>query len=67
MMTSAAEAELGNLFKNRKEAVLVLSTLTELGHQQPATLIQVDNSTAHGLVNSNRQQQKSKAIGMQFY
>eukprot|EP00957_Ditylum_brightwellii_P108181 8253583-Ditylum_brightwellii.AAC.1 len=38
-----------------------------MGHPQPATLIQVDNSTVHGIVNSNIRQQKSKAIDMQFY
>eukprot|EP00957_Ditylum_brightwellii_P059898 4547629-Ditylum_brightwellii.AAC.1 len=66
-MASAVEAELGALFENAKEAVLLRATLTELGHQQPATPIQVDNSTTHGIVNSNIRQHKSKAIDMQFY
>eukprot|EP00957_Ditylum_brightwellii_P091282 6951018-Ditylum_brightwellii.AAC.1 len=46
-MASAAEAELSTLFENAKEVVLLRTTLTELGHQQPASLIQVDNSTTH--------------------
>eukprot|EP00957_Ditylum_brightwellii_P161152 12270382-Ditylum_brightwellii.AAC.1 len=66
-MASAAEVELGALFKIAKKAVALHTTLQELGHQQPATPIQVDNSTAHGIVNSNIQQQKSKATDMQFY
>eukprot|EP00957_Ditylum_brightwellii_P150996 11497798-Ditylum_brightwellii.AAC.1 len=41
--------------------------LEELGHLQPATLNQVDNSTAYGIVNSSIQQWKSKEIDMQFY
>eukprot|EP00957_Ditylum_brightwellii_P186361 14189645-Ditylum_brightwellii.AAC.1 len=64
IMASAAEAELGALFKNTKEAESLHAMLTELGHQQPATPIQVDNSTAHRFVNSNIHQRKSKAIDM---
>eukprot|EP00957_Ditylum_brightwellii_P052964 4015329-Ditylum_brightwellii.AAC.1 len=67
VMALAAEAELMALFENAKEAVLLCTTLTELGHQQPATPIQVDDSTTHRIVNSNIHQRKSKAIGMQFY
>eukprot|EP00957_Ditylum_brightwellii_P047121 3578245-Ditylum_brightwellii.AAC.1 len=67
VMASAVEAELGALFENVKEAMALRTTLRELGQQQPATPIQVDNSVAHGIVNSNIWQQKSKAIDMRFY
>eukprot|EP00957_Ditylum_brightwellii_P074296 5645385-Ditylum_brightwellii.AAC.1 len=60
MMASAAEAELGTLFEDAKEAVVVRTTLRELGHQQPATPIQVDNYVAHGIVNSNIRQQNQR-------
>eukprot|EP00957_Ditylum_brightwellii_P178470 13594519-Ditylum_brightwellii.AAC.1 len=63
-MASAAEAELGTLFENAKEAVSLRAMLTELGHQQPATPIEVDNSTTHRIVNNNIRQHKSKAIDM---
>eukprot|EP00957_Ditylum_brightwellii_P172381 13123491-Ditylum_brightwellii.AAC.1 len=53
VMVSAAEAELGALFVNAKEAVALRITLEELGHLQPATPILVDNSTAYGIVNSS--------------
>eukprot|EP00957_Ditylum_brightwellii_P105094 8010170-Ditylum_brightwellii.AAC.1 len=56
VMASAAEAELGTLFENAKEVVALRTMLQELGHQQPATPIQVDNSVAHGIVNSNIRQ-----------
>eukprot|EP00957_Ditylum_brightwellii_P085066 6467879-Ditylum_brightwellii.AAC.1 len=56
VMASAAEAELGALFKNAKKAVAMCTTLQELRHQQPATPIQVDNSVAYGIVNSNIRQ-----------
>eukprot|EP00957_Ditylum_brightwellii_P138848 10583854-Ditylum_brightwellii.AAC.1 len=49
-MASVAEAELGALFENAKEVVSLRTTLIELGHQQPATPIQLDNSTAQGFL-----------------
>ena len=66
-MASAAEAELGALFENAKEAVAICHALTEMGHPQPPTPMQVDNTVAHGIVNSNIRQRKSKAIDMHFY
>eukprot|EP00957_Ditylum_brightwellii_P200904 15314574-Ditylum_brightwellii.AAC.1 len=49
IMASAAETELGVLFENAKEAVALRTTLQELGHHQPASPVQVDNSVAHGI------------------
>eukprot|EP00957_Ditylum_brightwellii_P129807 9901319-Ditylum_brightwellii.AAC.1 len=60
-MASAVEAEVGTLFENAKEAEALRTTLRELGHQQPANPIQVDNSIAHWIVNSNIRKHKSKA------
>ena len=51
VMTSAAEAELGALFINAREAIYIRRVLEELGHPQPRTPIQTDNSTAEGLIN----------------
>eukprot|EP00957_Ditylum_brightwellii_P091728 6984344-Ditylum_brightwellii.AAC.1 len=67
IMPSTAEAELGAIFENAKEAVVLSTTLNKSGHQQQATPIQVDNSTAHKIVNINICQHKSKAIDMHFY
>eukprot|EP00957_Ditylum_brightwellii_P190485 14499587-Ditylum_brightwellii.AAC.1 len=66
VMALVTEAELGALFENSKEAAALQVTPEELGHQQPATPIQVDNSTTYGIVNSSIRQRKSKAIDMQF-
>eukprot|EP00957_Ditylum_brightwellii_P086162 6555982-Ditylum_brightwellii.AAC.1 len=66
-MASATEAELGALLENAKEAISIRNTLVEIGHPQPPTPIQVDNAVAHGIVNSNIHQRKSKAINMRFY
>ena len=55
VMSSAAEAELGGLFINAKTAMPIRTTLEELGHKQPPTPIQTDNSTACGVANNEIQ------------
>ena len=49
VMSSAAEGEMGALFINAKEAVHMQRILHEMGHSQPRTPIQTDNSTAEGV------------------
>ena len=66
-MASAAEAELGYLFLNCQEYVPIQITLEEMGHSQPPTPVQVDNSTALGIATGTIKQRKSKATDMQFY
>ena len=46
IMASAAESELGALFLHCQEAVPIRVTLEEMGHPQPPTPVQVDNSTS---------------------
>jgi len=65
--SSAAEAETAGLFTNMKEATILRTILKEMGHPQPPTPIQVDNSTACGIANNNIKLQRSKAIDMRFY
>ena len=48
---SAAEAELGALFLNTRQARVIRLILAELGHPQPPTPIHIDNTTAVGIVN----------------
>jgi len=67
VVASAAEAELGALFLNAQHAHPLCITLEELGHPQPATPLQTDNSTASGIANDTLKQKQSKAIDMQFY
>ena len=67
VMASAAEAELAALFINAKEGTVIRTTLQEMGHQQEATPIQTDNSTANKIANNTCKQQRSKAIDMRFY
>jgi hypothetical protein len=67
VMSSAVEAELGALFINAKIAVPMRKTLEELGHPQPQTPVQTDNSTAYGVINNKIQPKATKAMDMRFY
>jgi len=64
---SAAEAELGALCINASEAVPMRQLLTEMGHKQPKTPIQTDNTTACGVINNNIQPRCTKAMDMRFH
>jgi hypothetical protein len=67
VVASVAEAEIGALFLNAKEGVNIQNILKEMGHPQPATPMQTDNTTAHGILRGTCKQQRSKAIYMRFY
>ena len=56
VLSSAAEAELGALFYNAKNACPIRVTLEELGHPQPPTPLQTDNNTASGIINDTVKQ-----------
>jgi hypothetical protein len=68
VMSSAAEAELGALFRNGQEGYAIRNTLEEMGHKQLGpTPIQTDNSTAEGIANDTVKAKRSKAMDMRFY
>jgi hypothetical protein len=67
VMSSAAEAELGALFLNAKEAVYLQQILTKMGHPQPRTPIQTNNTTAKGVINNKIQAKQTKAMDMCFH
>ena len=66
VMSSAVEAELGALFINAKEAVHMRRILQEMGHPQPRTPIQTNNSTAKGVINLRVRPKRTKAMDMRF-
>ncbi len=66
VMSSAAEAELGAMYINARKAVEIRTILEEMGHKQPATPVQVDNSTAKGIVNKRVQPKRIKAMDLRF-
>ena len=67
VMSSAAEAEIGAMYINAREAVPQRRTLVEMGHPQPRTPMQTDNSAAHSVVTNNVQPKRTKAMDMRFY
>jgi hypothetical protein len=67
VMGSVAKAEIGSSYTNGQEAIPIRTTLEEMGHPQPPTPMQVDNSTAEGFANDTIKQKRSKAIDMRFY
>jgi hypothetical protein len=66
-MSSAAEAEIGAVFINAKEGDFLRTTLEELGHKQPPTPMETDNTTATGYSNGTIKQKRTKAMDMRFY
>ncbi len=66
-MSSAMEAEVGATFMTAREICPMRVTLEELGHPQPPTPFQVDNSTAVGFANGLIKHKRSKAIDMHFH
>jgi hypothetical protein len=66
-MSSAAEAEIGAVFINAKEASVLRTTLEELGRKQPPTTMETDNTTATGYINGTIKQKCIKAMDMRFY
>jgi hypothetical protein len=67
VMSSAAEAEIGAVFINSKEGAVLRTTLEELGHPQPPTPMETDNTTATGYSNGTMKQKLTKAMDMRFY
>ena len=62
VMSSAAEAKIGALYINCKEAIPARHALEFLGHKQPPTPMQVDNSTALGVVKKTIQQKQTNHL-----
>jgi hypothetical protein len=67
VMASAAEAEVAGIHLNAQEGVSEHNCLIKMGHPQPPTPIQTDNTTARGIVTGTIKQKRSKAIDMRFY
>ena len=67
VMSSAAEAELGALFINCREAVPAHHKLEEMGHKQPPTPMQTDNTTALGVVTNNIASKRLKLMDMKLH
>jgi hypothetical protein len=67
VMASAAESELAALFITTREMIPHHQTLISMGWPQPKSPIQMDNSTAAGVVNNTIVPCRSKMIDMRFW
>jgi hypothetical protein len=67
VMSSATEAELAGLYIMAREAVYIRIILEEMGHKQPHTPLQTDNSMADGVVNGKITPKRTKAMDMRFH
>ncbi len=67
VMASAVKAELGALYLKTKEAVYLQQILIEMGHPQPQTPIQTDNTMAEGVTNKKIQPKCTKAMDVRFH
>ncbi len=67
VMSSATEAELRALYIMAREAIYIRIILEEMGHKQPPTPLQTDNSMADGVVNGKIQPKRTKAMDMRFH
>jgi hypothetical protein len=66
-MSSVAEAELGALFIFVKTAISMHQTLAELGHPQPCTPMQTNNTMAHALLTNKILPKALKAMDIRFH
>ena len=66
VMSSAAEAEVGSLYMNAREAIPLIYTCEELGHIQLPIPIKTDNSTVSGIINKKVKLKRAKAFDMRF-
>jgi hypothetical protein len=68
VMSSAVEAILGTLmFINAITGVSLQRTPKKMGHPQPCTPIQTNNSTAHTLLTKKTLPKVLKAMDMRFH
>ena len=67
VMSSAAEADICALFINCREAVPARHTLDKMGHKQPLTPMQTDNTTALRVVTNNIASKRLKSMDMKLH
>ena len=66
-MSAVSEAEIAAAYVNAKDAVGSRVTLMEMEYQQPQTPLEIDNTTAVGILTKQLLPRQSKAIDMRFY
>lgn len=67
IVSSAAECEIAAAFENGRDATVIRRTLIEMGHSQPPTPIQVDNTTAQRFIDGTIKEKRTKSIDMKYH
>ena len=67
VVSSAAEAELGGLFENMRDATSLRNILADMGYPQPASPMQTDNKCAEGIAQNTVKSKRSKAFDMRYH
>ena len=67
VMSSATEAELAALYIMARKAVYIRIVLEEMGHKQPPTPLQTNNSMTEAVTNRKIQPKRIKAMDMRFH
>jgi len=67
VVSSAAEAELGGLFENMRDATTLRNILADMGYPQAATPMQTDNKCADGIAHGTVKSKRSKAFDMRYH
>ena len=67
IMSLAVEEDIGAMYVNAREAVPDRQNLNGMGHRQPRTPMQTDNTAAHFVVTNNVQPKRTKAMYMRFH
>ena len=67
VMTSATESELASIYIMAREVVYIRIIIEELGHKQPPTSLQTDNSMADAVCNGKVHTKITKAMDMIFH
>ena len=57
-----SEADIGAMYVNSREDVPAQQSLNEMGHRQPRTPMQTDNTAAHSAVTNNVQPKGTNAM-----
>ena len=67
VMSSAAKAELGAFYMNCRKSTPSCHTLIAMGHPQPPTPMETDNTTVLGVINNTIAPRRTKAMYMRLH
>ena len=67
IISTASESEIAAAYVNAKLAVPICIYLLKMGHYQPATPLEINNTAAYSILTKQFIPKRSKAIDMRFY